>query len=349
MLTTGKLSCGMSLGAVGRAAVVVVYAMMAPGCFLDRGALEPEGCTADDNCGPGQGCVDGSCVPLIDAGDRDGGVDGGIDGAIDGGLDSGVEPDAGTDAGPPAHCSDGIVSSGESDVDCGGPCPGCDLCDTCTADLDCAGGTCRDGLCREALSTITTDTGGTISAYVRDDGAILLAYYEPRAGNRAYDITARQLVDRTGGGAPAAGWAPDPCTQSGHLAFSQFIPGGRRVVMECGASRDDIRYTASSSTVFTDFSGGLHGTIATAGDPGWGAIASIGTGDGRVSHAMCGTGTSMLTGGISYCDSFTSGSLYQHHVVSFTTAQSGFSYVGCGRTGCDGPTCDLGVWVWLVP
>ncbi len=47
-------------------------------------------------------------------------------------------------------CNNGILDSGESDVDCGGSCPACELGKSCVVDFDCASGYCENGICSEA-------------------------------------------------------------------------------------------------------------------------------------------------------------------------------------------------------
>jgi len=42
--------------------------------------------------------------------------------------------------GPPANCSDGVKDGDETDVDCGGSCPACDVNHECGADTDCGSG-----------------------------------------------------------------------------------------------------------------------------------------------------------------------------------------------------------------
>ena len=46
-------------------------------------------------------------------------------------------------------CYDGVLSAGETDVDCGGVCSAkCKRGKTCGADEDCESGTCKEGVCR---------------------------------------------------------------------------------------------------------------------------------------------------------------------------------------------------------
>ncbi|HTR55378.1 MAG TPA: hypothetical protein VMJ10_32085 [Kofleriaceae bacterium] len=50
----------------------------------------------------------------------------------------------------PATCLDGVVDAGESDVDCGGPCPLCGIGSACTGPASCASGTCATSACEPA-------------------------------------------------------------------------------------------------------------------------------------------------------------------------------------------------------
>ena len=46
-------------------------------------------------------------------------------------------------------CYDGVLSAGETDVDCGGVCSAkCKRGKTCVADEDCESGTCKEGVCK---------------------------------------------------------------------------------------------------------------------------------------------------------------------------------------------------------
>ncbi|MCC6874324.1 MAG: hypothetical protein IT378_08495 [Sandaracinaceae bacterium] len=282
-----------------------------------------------------------------DSGPRDAGRDAGGDAGTDAGRD------AGRDAGPtfPSHCFDRALETGvETDIDCGGPCPACLGCRRCLTAADCASGPCRaEGVCTPALSSVTT-TAGSRMAYVREDGAILLAYYAPSAFITSYDPGVNQIANGTGGAvAPGAGWAPDPCIESGHLRMGEFDPAGAALEIQCGTSYDSIAATVSSSTLFDDFRGGVKGSVGTVGSPGWGAIAGMGTPDGRQSTGMCGSGTSTMTGGIAYCDGPSTGSPYQNHLASYTIVQgrSDNPFVGCNRSGGSRMSFSRGVWVWL--
>jgi hypothetical protein len=49
-------------------------------------------------------------------------------------------------------CEDGITNGTETDFECGGDCPQCDVCLHCNVDDDCAPGVCEvDGLCAPTI------------------------------------------------------------------------------------------------------------------------------------------------------------------------------------------------------
>jgi len=81
------------------------------------------GCTSSGQCATGFFCDAGTCAPCHNP------------------NEPGCTPD---------HCSNGVRDQGETDVDCGGTCPGCDpggICDLnsdCGAGLACFGGSCAD-------------------------------------------------------------------------------------------------------------------------------------------------------------------------------------------------------------
>jgi hypothetical protein len=58
--------------------------------------------------------------------------------------DDAALPDAeAPDAEPPEFCSDGETNHGETDLDCGGPCPPCDVGGACLIDADCTTTHCQ--------------------------------------------------------------------------------------------------------------------------------------------------------------------------------------------------------------
>ena len=58
-------------------------------------------------------------------------------------------------SGPLESCTDGIRNQDETDVDCGGSCPGCGLGDSCDVDSDCISYNCESGTCAETTFQTT--------------------------------------------------------------------------------------------------------------------------------------------------------------------------------------------------
>lgn len=188
-----------------------------------------------------------------------------------------------------------------------------------------------------------------VLAEVRGD-RVLLAHYAPLTWHTSYDPAVAQRTSIDGGDVAPAGWAPDSCDDSGHVAFGALSPAGRQVVLECGTSADSPELSVASN-LFTSFSDGTYGMAFSPGLPGWGVVAAFGSGQGRTAYEMCGDTLSDNRGGIAYCDgrhaSTTNG--FDNHLVSFGTASnSRGSWIGCARRGCrTRVACDLHVWVWL--
>ncbi|HEX7451961.1 MAG TPA: hypothetical protein VF294_06740, partial [Polyangiaceae bacterium] len=57
---------------------------------------------------------------------------------------------------PTASCANSVRDPGESDVDCGGPCPACAIGAACTSNENCASGSCADSKCAATLSVYYT-------------------------------------------------------------------------------------------------------------------------------------------------------------------------------------------------
>jgi hypothetical protein len=325
-------------------AVLVFFATATLGCSLQRTPLFDDcgECFAPDVCELGR-CIqfDGGMDAMTadDAGPADAPTP--MD-ARDAAND--VADDAGLDAGA---CSDGVLSPGESDVDCGGACTACGACASCRTAADCLGAaSCVEGRCAATLSRVDTGRGTTVDAFVRADGAVLLAHYGPGAYHPAYDPSVPQAVTTRGAGPVGAGFAPDPCVVSGHLPFAQFDPAGHVVELACGESEMSAVRVASDS-LFTTFAPGDHGVPGTVGSPGWANISAIGSGLGRGFFGVCGTGTAVNSGGIGYCTGPTAAD-GSTHLVSFTSGPVA-SYMGCAGTTCSGARCTNHVWVWLLP
>lgn len=124
---------------------------------------EGQTCYANATCNAGLTCLSKICVNP-DGGVGSGGAAGGhsgsngAGGAAAGGHAGGGGAPAGGSGGAPAggasgaaggasgaagasypsHCSNGAVDQQETDIDCGGACPGCGQYQTCATDQDCA-------------------------------------------------------------------------------------------------------------------------------------------------------------------------------------------------------------------
>ena len=72
------------------------------------------------------------------------------DTSMDTGTDSGMDTgtDTGMDGGVPESCFDTIRNGSESDVDCGGACPGCPTGANCRLNGDCGSGVCIGAMCQ---------------------------------------------------------------------------------------------------------------------------------------------------------------------------------------------------------
>jgi hypothetical protein len=310
---------------------------------LDRSGHSKAPCANATDCRDSEACIDGQCRSTI--------TDAGSDG---GGADAGSRPpDAGApDAGGvPPHCLDGIAGPGESDVDCGGECAPCGGCRACELSVDCASDDCVDGRCRPILRDVRLPGLGTdVRAQVEGD-RVLLAHYAPHSWQRSYDPGAAQLTSAACGDAAPAGWAPDACIESGHLALEAIASAGHRVVLECGVA-GATPSASVGSLLFDSFASGSRGTPGAPGTPGWAAIARQGSAHGRHDFEMCGNRIDdgrRRRGGIAYCDGLHAGEPFDNHLVSYTTHYNVGPWIGCDRRGCApaDATCDLHVWVWL--
>lgn len=300
----------------------------ASGCALERSPLEPDAGFG----GPHDSGLDGA---FEDAPER---FDSGADSPI--GVDA---PDVGIDAGA---CSDGLVSAGETDVDCGGACGPCAGCRGCAVGTDCGSGVCSMGLCAPELQVVVLPSGATVPAYVREDGAVLLAHYGPGDFHRTYDPRVSQVTNRSGGAVPPPDFAPDPCLATGHLDLDAFDPAGRTVEMACGASPGSA-LTVRSNALFSTFALGDKGIVGATGTPGWGNLSALAVPGGRTQWGVCGAVATASVAGIGYC-SGPSDRTPANNLVSFSsTATAG--YIACGGVECSGPSCAQHVWVWLHP
>ncbi len=253
----------------------------------------------------------------------------------------------------PDTCFNDAQDDDEPAPDCGGPCGPCAEGEACFTDDDCAPRSCISQICT--------------AAYKRSsDDAVLLAHYSAMTFLQAYDPAAAQVANTSGGQAAPAGWFPTPTSELGHLDLGAHDPSGRELIFECGEGSASI--IVSTSSLFGDFSGGVKGTAGAAGNPGWGVVASVGTGQGRSSHNLCGSTSGIsANGGIAVCNGGGGANSWMNHLVSYTTDGTGLhGAIGCGGSGCDcdgtgctanvatapssvtaGNACDLEVWIWM--
>jgi len=62
------------------------------------------------------------------------------------------------------HCSNGVLDSdkGETDVDCGGPCPKCAMDKACQSNADCQSENCDRGICADPIPCVTAGEGDLV-------------------------------------------------------------------------------------------------------------------------------------------------------------------------------------------
>jgi hypothetical protein len=216
-------------------------------------------CCSDDHCPGDQVCAGGACVA--------------------------AQP----------TCTDGIKNGSETDVDCGGGCPGCSVGANCTVGSDCGSGVCRGNLCVAgvcqpgATRTCGSDVGacefGTETC--ADDGS----GWEPCLGGvgpqpetcNGLDDDCDGVIDggNPGGGAPCNTGLPGICAtgtmvcEGGALVCAQNVQPSQEV---CNGLDDDCdgvvdggacppMHHATYACGPTD--AGL-GCVVAACDPDWG-------------------------------------------------------------------------------
>ena len=139
--------------------------LVGPGEACDDGNQDDaDACTSEckpASCGDGtvqagEECDDGNmddadaCLATcVAAKCGDGAVQAGVEACDDGNAD---EADMCTTLCKPPACDDLLKSGDESDVDCGGACPGCGLDKACGDGGDCGSGFCSNGLCKLAAN-----------------------------------------------------------------------------------------------------------------------------------------------------------------------------------------------------
>jgi hypothetical protein len=133
---------GAGAGAAGQAGSVAARASGGAETGGATGATAQAGASGD-GAGTGGGAGKGAAV-----GGQGGGGGGGA--GKSGGAGAGAEAGAGAGGAAVPSCSDEIRNGSETDVDCGGSCPGCVSGDYCDDASDCLSGICSSLLCAEA-------------------------------------------------------------------------------------------------------------------------------------------------------------------------------------------------------
>ena len=142
------------------AAFAVVPAGLLLGLLLGPGCLGPNPRLEADTSTLGNG----------DSGDGDG---------DDSKADDGTT-DAEVDAGPPTSCTNGERDGDESDVDCGGSCPGCASGGACEQSEDCQSGVCSEQLCAASSCSDGVQNGGELEVDCGGDCRFCLhSLFEP--------------------------------------------------------------------------------------------------------------------------------------------------------------------------
>lgn len=146
---------------------IAMTAALVAGCGLD--SHDKQTCETQADCLTGYVCNVGTqtCVPITETPDAPpacipatctvgecGAIDDGCGGATTcdvctGGNVCGGGGVANQCAPRPDHCINGVrdAADGETAIDCGGTCGGCELGEACVAQADCAAGTCQDQVC----------------------------------------------------------------------------------------------------------------------------------------------------------------------------------------------------------
>jgi hypothetical protein len=135
--------------------------MMAPMRFvLVLGLLASGGCFSDPEGGTsGSGETGGSSTGATATTTGPGSASGASSASASGDATGSVDGSGTTEGTIPEGCTDDMLGPGESDVDCGGPCPPCGVGDACSDASDCATSVCVDDVCIDARSCADLPAG----------------------------------------------------------------------------------------------------------------------------------------------------------------------------------------------
>lgn len=135
------------------------YGDLAGGGYAGQCAVDPFDADTETGSGSASGSTstaDPTVGPTTDASSTTGVTSVGLTTDDPDDSSSGAA-EATTDPGP--SCSDEMLNGDETDVDCGGSCPGCSLGQMCVIDTDCFSRLCTDGICTERKVPSGCDDG----------------------------------------------------------------------------------------------------------------------------------------------------------------------------------------------
>ncbi len=250
----------------------------------------------------GPGSTDGETM-----GDTDDGSDPDADGSGDDADTQTGDPTSATgDTSGEASCSDGILNQDESDVDCGGSCPPCEVGQSCIDPLDCTTMACADGSC-------------VVPSCVTDDDCTALDA-DCVVGVCGADYVCATEASNEGGPCDDG----DACTV-GSTCGSGACGGGSPV--DCSSLTDDCNVGVCDP---------VQGCVAQAANEG----ASC-TGADQCASYSCAAGACTMGAAIGFFEDFSDNTAGW---TLGTEWQIGSAVAGCGDPSTDHtPTADNGV------
>lgn len=117
-------------------------------------------------------------------------------------------------------CVDGLQNGTESDVDCGGDCPGCQIGDSCNSDPDCASSYCSGGQCATPPSSCSDAIQNGVETGVDCGGGICPACAPGQGCNAGSDCTSQVCM---------GGLCQSPACNDG-------VQNGSETDIDCGGS-----------------------------------------------------------------------------------------------------------------
>lgn len=190
-----------AVGALQRRTPVVLLVVLCLGGGHCNGDTTARSCNTNEDCDPGQICLDGRCHDPGDGGDSADGPD--VD--DDGDAGDGGDGEADGDAGP--VCGNGVVEPGE---DCDGDCPAsCDDDDPCTIDSGTVSPeTCSIDCTHEPITVCASGDGCCAAGCDRTSDSDCPYYVDATLGDDADDGLTPETAWRTAARASAEPLAP---------------------------------------------------------------------------------------------------------------------------------------------